>query len=371
MRYIIGIIVAGFIFGGSYALNFLECKDDLYVQINDAFQWEASNWGDSIMRIKGLPHWGAFDLLEYAKKEQTSIISETDTIEISSRFYHPELYREYQKKNTETALVLAEEYALVVTDSLFRNMLERKGLHGLSSTELQIRDLHQLFPSVDSMCTDAPYTNKLGGGNVMGYTTGPVSVGICSHALLFGHVQISFWEILSQMDRWGLYQSLVFILILLLTWLEYLRVKYLPLLRMYKSHLKLLGNTCLDLNRNQVYLWDGTCKPIIGNKVTLIKMLVDASPSYKLLKEDICRTLWKRDTKDGQALYNMAVSDVRGLFVSSDPSLTLKSLPKEGVQLLIDSSLVHKWRWMHFLPVLIRVNLGEGKAGDKKGDNMQ
>ena len=58
-------------------------------------------------------------------------------------------------------------------------------------------------------------------------------------------------------------------------------------------------------------------------------MLLATDSEYRLSKEDICQTLWKRDTKDGQALYNTTVSGLRKLFIADDESIELKTLPKE------------------------------------------
>lgn len=133
------------------------------------------------------------------------------------------------------------------------------------------------------------------------------------------------------------------------------------LLISYKKDIKILGNTCIDLNKNVVYLYNGECKQVIGNKIILLQMLIDSAPTYKLLKEDVCRKIWNRDSKDGQALYNVAMSELRNLFINADPSLKLKSIPKEGMQLLVNTSLVKKMIRWHFIGIFIKVALSKTK----------
>lgn len=82
-------------------------------------------------------------------------------------------------------------------------------------------------------------------------------------------------------------------------------------------------------------------------------MLAEAAPHYRLEKEDICQTLWGRDTKDGQALYNTTVSGLRKLFVADDEALELKTYAKEGVELIIHQSFLKKGRAWHFYSKLM------------------
>ena len=90
--------------------------------------------------------------------------------------------------------------------------------------------------------------------------------------------------------------------------------------------------------------------------MALLQMLVESAPAYKLSKEEVCLKIWNRNAKDGQALYNVVMTDMRTLFITEDPSLELKSLPREGMQLLVNESLVKRGRWIHFMRIYMAVN---------------
>ena len=81
----------------------------------------------------------------------------------------------------------------------------------------------------------------------------------------------------------------------------------------------------------------------------MLRMLIEAAPEYMLTKEDICRTIWQRDVKDGQALYNVAVSELRSYLIVPDDALTLTTLSKRGIQVTIDPTKLHPRRWWHYV----------------------
>ena len=85
-----------------------------------------------------------------------------------------------------------------------------------------------------------------------------------------------------------------------------------------------------------------------GNKAVLLRMLATAAPEYMLTKEDICRTIWQRDVKDGQALYNVAVSELRSYLIAPDDALTLTTVHKVGIQVTVDHTKLHPHRWWHY-----------------------
>ena len=101
-----------------------------------------------------------------------------------------------------------------------------------------------------------------------------------------------------------------------------------------------------------VYLWSGERRTASGNQLALLNMLQGTAPTYKLSKDTICQSLWGRDAKDGQALYNTTVSGLRKLFVAEDEALELKTLSREGIELLIDKSHLKKARRFHYFIVV-------------------
>lgn len=341
---------------GSYFCNFAKSEKEMSDKINDKFKEESPLWGDAISSINKIPYWGKYDSRKYANKKRTTLLSAEDTIVISSSFYHP-AYTEYQRRNRETNLLLDNDFDIVVADSLFEAIITKLGIIAESSVELKIRDLHQMFPTPDSMYMGAPFIKTLSSGSVEGFTTDTVGVGICDHALFCGHVKFPLTTVLANMNWFGTPQIYAIVLLITLLVLKHYIQRLTPIGLQYKRNAILMGNTCLDLANKELYLWNGECRHITGTKSALIQMLVEASPTYKLLKEDVCRTIWNRNAKDGQALYNTAMTDLRGLFISEDPSLELKSLPKEGMQLVINESQVRKKRSTHFLMIYLYAHL--------------
>lgn len=342
--------------GFSYVFSYAKSKDELYLQVDSLFQEHAVNWGDYIMQAKGIPYSGFYDSQEYAKKMKTTIFSIDDTIEISKAFFHPESYYEYQMKGRETFLIMSGVYDIELIDSLFNNLLTKHGITAESSVELRIKDLRQMFPRVDSMCSDVPFTKFLTTGSVKGHLTPPIGVGICDHAQLYGHLEIPFSVVLSKIDWLGLPQVFVLLLFVILLIIKHYLIRYAPIYSQFKKNVMFIGNTCIDLPSQELFVWNGECKHITGTKMQLMQMLIDAAPTYELLKDDVCRKIWNRNSRDGQALYNVAMTELRKLFITDDPSLELKSLPREGMQLLVNGTLINKRRCIHFLSIYLKYN---------------
>lgn len=348
--------------GCSYNFSYVASREELSLQVNELFKEEVPIWGEMISRIKEIPRWGKFDLRKYANKKETTIVTAEDTLKISASFYHPDSYLEYQRRNGESCLLWEDDYDVRVADSLFESAMIEQGIIAESSIELKIRDLAQMFPTPDSMYTGAPFIKTLSSGSVEGFTTDTVGVGICNHALLCGHVKFPFTTVLANMNWFGIPQICAIVLLIILLVLKHYIQRLAPIGLQYKRNVILMGNTCLDLTNKELYLWNGECRHITGTKAALIQMLVEASPTYRLMKEDVCRAIWNRNAKDGQALYNVAMTDLRGLFISEDPSLELKSLPKEGMQLVINESQVKKKRSTHFLMIYLYAHLRKKKV---------
>ena len=352
------------VIGGSYFRSFNECKKDLSKRIDVIFQKESLPWGESIMRINGILYRGKYDVLEYVNKKTTTLLSAKDTIVISSSFFHPNEYVEYQKKIGETFLLLSDKYDIKVIDSLFEVALIESGFVVESSVELKIRDLSEMFPTADSMYANAPFVKTLSSGSVEGFTTNPVGVGICDHALICGHVKIPFVEIVSNMDLFGFPQIVAIGLLLVVFIMSHYGAVFFPHYLKYRKDVVFIGNTCIDLNQKELYLWSGECRHITDTRMALLQMLVESAPAYKLSKDEVCLKIWNRNAKDGQALYNVVMTDMRTLFITEDPSLELKSLPREGMQLLVNDSLVKRGRWLHFLFFYMAVNSKRMKANE-------
>ena len=340
----------------SYYYNFTDSEKNLYYSINGAFKHDALLWGEFITRAKGIPFRNRYNSEEYAKKKTTTLLTAEDTIVISCLFYHPEVYLEYQRKNGETSLLLDDEFDVNLADSLFKDIIAELGIKAESSVELKVRDLHQMFPTADSMYADAPFVKTFSSGSVEGYTTTPVGIGICNHALLYGHVKIPFSAVLSEMKWFGELQIAAISGLAVLFLLMYYAMLLFPLYRNYRKDVVFIGNTCIDLSHKELYLWSGECRHITDTRMSLLQMLVEATPAYKLSKEEVCRNIWNLSPKDAQARYNVGMTDMRTLFIAEDPSLELKSLPREGMQLLVNESLVKKGRWHHFLRIYMKAN---------------
>lgn len=347
----------------SYSINFHVCKKSLQSNVDFAFHTEVYGWGDSITKLKSLPYSRRYHSNAYVNKKRTRIIIDGDTIEIPRRYYYPVDYSEYCRRNIETALILTDNFDTNIVDSLFDGVMRRLNIKAKVAVELHVKDLRQMFPASDTMCIDVPVTEILSKQKINGgFVAGPVGIGICNHALLYGIVDIPSSEIISKMNKLGTIQKIIISLFILYVFVWYVYRKYSPLFFAYKKNVWLVGNTCIDLNRNVVYLWSGVCKPIAGNRVLLIKLLLETAPVYKLVKEDVCQKIWKRNAKDGQALYNVAISEIRTSFVAEDPALELKSTPREGTELIIYKSKVKKWRWVHFVPILIFASIKKKSA---------
>ena len=93
---------------------------------------------------------------------------------------------------------------------------------------------------------------------------------------------------------------------------------------------------------------------MIGNKIQFLKILVESAPAYKLLKEDVCKAMWKRNSKDGQSLYAVMVNDVRGNYLSEDDSLELETLLKEGIVLHVDETKLKTHPKTHFIMLYLK-----------------
>lgn len=342
---LIAIVAVGY----SFCHNYKECQSNLYANVDAIFQKEASRWGESILQAEGLLYKGWYDLQEYADKKETLVVMESDTLKISSSFYHPETYSEYQRKNRETILLLDGGYDIEIADSLFKLALVDAGFASESSVKLKIRDLQQMFPVADSMQNDVPYTKCLSSSSVDGFITTPVGLGICNHGLIYGQVRIPTTFILQRMDWFAVPQLVIIALLLILFFSGYYLLKSLFDYCAFKKNVILVGNSCIDVVNHEVYLWSGERKHIARVKMTLLKMLL-AAPNYKLTKEEICRTIWNRSAKDAQNLIHTAITDLRNNFISKDSSLELKTLSKEGsVQLFADSYKLKRCRKLHFM----------------------
>ena len=55
------------------------------------------------------------------------------------------------------------------------------------------------------------------------------------------------------------------------------------------------------------------------------------------------------DGKDAQALYNVAMSELRSYLIAEDDSLELKTQPNEGVVLVVDKKRIRKFPLLHFI----------------------
>ena len=343
--------------GLSYVFNYTKSEDELYLQVDCLLQEHAPKWGEYIMQSKGIPHWGRYNSKEYAKKQKTTIMSADDTIEISKTFFHPESYYEYQMKIKETALIMGDEYDIEIIDSLFKDILRNAGVIAESSVELKIRNLKDMFPCLDSICKNAPFVKSLSTESIDGHVSQPIGVGICDHTLLYGYTKITPSIIISNIDWFGYSQICVIILFAILLILKHYLLKYYSVYSLFKKNVVLIGNTCIDLSSHELFLWNGECKHITGTKMQFLQMLIDAAPTYKLSKDDVCRKIWNRNSKDGQALYNVIMTEMRGLLITDDPSLELKSIPKEGMQLLVNGTMINKRRKMHFLLLYLKHNI--------------
>ena len=88
---------------------------------------------------------------------------------------------------------------------------------------------------------------------------------------------------------------------------------------------------------------------LTATREALLRMLIEAAPEYMLTKEDICRTIWQRDVKDGQALYNVAVSELRNYLIAPDDALALTTVHKVGIQFTVEHTKLRPHRWWHYV----------------------
>ena len=191
----------------------------------------------------------------------------------------------------------------------------------------------------------------------VGFVTDTVGIGTADVGSLCAQVYIPSAEVWKHMDTFG-WRQVSALLLAIVMWIVVCSV---VVFRSVSRHMILLGNSCLDLKNESLYLWSGECRTASGNQLALLKMLLDVAPTYRLSKDAICQSLWGRDTKDGQALYNTTVSGLRKLFVAEDESLELKTLSREGVELLIDKSHLKKARRLHYF-IVIALGVVKGKV---------
>ena len=344
------ILLAVMLLGASYQLNYRDSREAVCESINERFREEVPYWGDSILSIRDIPRWGRHSSEAYARKTETKIIggmgfsNGVDTVVISARYYLPKTYGEYQHKNYETSLMLCEEYEIALTDSFFSNLLTSMGIEGEAATELHVKNLKEMFPTADSMNVNAPIREVLVAKHVEGFVTDSVGIGICDQGLMVGKVAVSRHTVLAHM-RWVSRWQIALILLLAA---GYAVAAYCQKTVARLRSMKIIGNTCIDLDANVIRYWDGTTQPLTPTKSALLSMLADAAPDYRLLKEDICQAIWQRSAKDGQALYHVAVSELRTYLVAPDDALTLNTLPREGIQLVIDPERLYPHRHLHY-----------------------
>ncbi len=338
----------------SYVGNYRASERELCERANLLFLQEHAGWGDSLMRILKIPTSGTYNSEAYRKKKKHTLLSLQDTIVISTRFYHPE-YTKY-RRDVYTCFQLLDTmwgekdgYELAIVDSLFQCALVREGIEAEVAVALGVRDLGKIFPSEDSMCVDVPIEHREVSRELAdGVPLETVNIGICNQGELSAFIRFQPAVVRAHMSLFDWYQVIAIVAALVVGWLAYVFEKY----RSVVGRMVIIGNTAIDFEREMVCLWSGECRPIASNQLALLKMLVATAPDYRLGKEEICQTLWGRDAKDGQALYNTTVSGLRKLFVADDESLELKTLSKEGIALMIDASLLKRRRGVLFFRVI-------------------
>ena len=338
------ILLTVMLLGASYQLNYRDSKAEVYERINERFREEVPYWGDSIYAIRNYPSWGRYHSAAYARKTKTTVITEGDTVVISARYFLPKEYDEYQRRCSESALMYCKYYTPGISDTLFSNLLKSMGIEAEAATELYVKNQKEMFPTADSMNVNAPIREVLTARHVEGFVTDSVGIGICDQGLMVGKVAVSRHTVLAHM-RWVSRWQIALILLLAA---GYAVAAYCQKTVARLRSMKIIGNTCIDLDANVIRYWDGTTQPLTPTKSALLSMLADAAPDYRLLKEDICQAIWQRNAKDGQALYHVAVSELRTYLVAPDDSLTLNTLPREGIQLIIDPKRLHPHRRLHY-----------------------
>ena len=356
VKYLLPLLIVLFV-ALSYVGDFRESKQTLYQQVNETFVQECRGWANTMLDIMQIPVWGRYDKEKYQKKKKHTLLSATDTIVISTRFYHPPhdiFLLDFHTFGMIRGLMDREysPYDLHIADSIFQTSLADKGIHAEVATILEARDLGTMFPSEDSMNVNAPiiFSSKVKELEKVGFVTDTVGIGTADVGSLCAQVYIPSAEVWKHMDTFG-WRQVSALLLAIVMWIVVCSV---VVFRSVSRHIILLGNSCLDLKNESLYLWSGECRPIPTNQQSLIKMLLATDSEYRLSKEDICQTLWKRDTKDGQALYNTTVSGLRKLFIADDESIELKTLPKEGIELVVHTSLLKRARSWHYFVLFLK-----------------
>lgn len=346
------ILLAALLLAASYQLNYRDSKEAVQSCINEQFREAVPHWGDSIYAIRNMPHWGRSSSEAYARKTKTTIIGDlgfsdggVDTIVISARYYLPKTLWEYQQKNGESTLIWHGDYSPALTDSLFSNLLTDMGIEGDAATELHVKNLKEMFPTADSMNVAAPIREVRTARHVEGFVTDTVGIGICDQGLMVGKVAVSRSTIREGM-RWVAWRQ---VLLLFIMAVLYILIIYVRKAVTYWQSVHLIGNACIDFNTAMLHHWNGDTVPLTATREALLRMLVEAAPEYMLTREDICRTIWKRDTKDGQALYHVAVNELRSYLIAPDDALTLTTIPKVGIQVTVDPTKLHPHRRWHFI----------------------
>lgn len=338
------ILLAALLLAASYQLNYRDSKVAVQDRINEQFREAVPHWLNTIFNTLQIPQSGFYDRSESVRKTKTAIISTKDTIEISVRYFPRTDYEWWQRKNLESMLIKIDMYDSALTDSLFNNLLADMGIEAEAATELHVKNLKEMFPTADSMNAAAPIREVLTARHVEGFATDTVGIGICDQGLMVGKVALERHTVLDHMhwvSRWQ-------IALILLLAAGYAVAAYCQKTVARLCNMKIIGNTCIDLDANVIRYWDGTTQPLTPTKSALLSMLADAAPDYRLLKEDICHAIWQRSAKDGQALYHVAVSELRTYLVAPDDALTLNTLPREGIQLIIDPERLHPHRRLHY-----------------------
>ena len=338
------ILLAVMLLGASYQLNYRDSKVEVYELINERFREEVPHWLNTVFNTLQIPQSGFYDRSESVRKTKTSIISTKDTIEISARYFPRTDYEWWLRKGLEGMLIKSDMYDSALTDSLFSNLLADMGIEAEAATELHVKNLKEMFPTADSMNVNAPIREVFTARHVEGFVTDSVGIGICDQGLMVGKVALERSTIRSGM-RWIAWRQ---VLLLLFMAVLYIVVLYVRKAMAYLQGVHLIGNACIDFNTATLHHWNGDTVTLTATREALLRMLIEAAPEYMLTKEDICRTIWQRDAKDGQALYNVAVSELRSYLIVPDDALTLTTLPKVGIQLTVDHTKLHQHRKLHY-----------------------
>ena len=333
-RYIYTIISVA-LFAISYLFNYNDHRDKLHNLINNEFKREAPNWGDSLVAIHRNPYSSIVHSLHLNKSIKAEAANEI--------YLPPKFHTKIDNDWANMLLIESSVYYISTTDSLFNNIVNRLGINADVATRVYAKSIFDMFISEDSININAPYIHTFQAKQIEGYTTDSVSLGICGQGKMIGTVNIPASEILKKMELLTKWQFVALALIALL----YLVVIYLPKKRRYMQNVKFIGSTCIDFNTNTVYYWNGSKLSLTDKRAEVLKMFVDSAPEYKLLKEDICRRIWNRDSKDGQALYNVAMSELRSYLIAKDDCLELKTLTNEGVVLFTKRK--HKFPLLHYI----------------------